>query len=191
MAELRVVRFPAQNWRSLGKYAGTTNHGVRVDNTTAQMFIAGGGGTLTAQSGNVASNFSGASGDLTFGSSSIQPSLSGGVIRCTESLKMRQWRLTGGGSASISSNTLTPQESFHTCANNSGTTLKTISLAYINTVLPGSLASGVIISILPTAATPFVWDATGNIGKAGSAQNNRLLQFIWNYTRGKWYPSYT
>ena len=44
------------------------------------------------------------------------------------------------------------------------------------------------VTFLPTAV--FTWTAAGNIALAGSAVVGKALDFIYNPTTAKWYPSY-
>lgn len=59
--------------------------------------------------------------------------------------------------------------------------------AIVDIVVPYAGFSG-RITLLPTAA--FTWTAAGNIALAGTAVVGKALDFIYDPTAGKWYPSY-
>jgi hypothetical protein len=94
----------------------------------------------------------------------------------------------GGVAITISANTLTPTQHYHTCGNTSSSTLKTIAITNFTTNLGN--ADGALFRLRPTAATPFLWDTTGNIGAAGQGQQNAIILFVYVAAKGKWYPSY-
>lgn len=53
---------------------------------------------------------------------------------------------------------------------------------------PAGIQDGARFSVIPDAI--FTWTAAGNIALAGTAVVNKLLDFQWDATTAKWYPSY-
>jgi hypothetical protein len=89
-------------------------------------------------------------------------------------------RVRGANTASVAGSTVPPQgaDYFHVTGTNAIT-------GWTN---PAGLQDGARFSVIPDGV--FTWTAAGNIALAGTAVVSKLLDFQWDATTGKWYPSY-
>ena len=89
-------------------------------------------------------------------------------------------RVRGANTASVAGATVPPQgaDYFHVTGTNAIT-------GWTN---PTGIQDGARFTVIPDAV--FTWTAAGNIALAGTAVVSKALDFVWDATTGKWYPSY-
>ncbi|MEO8129620.1 MAG: hypothetical protein ABJF23_17475 [Bryobacteraceae bacterium] len=58
----------------------------------------------------------------------------------------------------------------------------------VSTITASGMTDGEILILIPDAS--FATNTSGNIALASTAVVNRALQFVWDATASKWYPSY-
>jgi len=84
----------------------------------------------------------------------------------------------GTGSALVSASTIGPVNRTHHVTGTST----------ISTITAAGMTDGEILILIPDAS--FATNTSGNIALGSTAVVNRAVQFVWDATASKWYPSY-